>query len=100
MLRKAGKGRLVAAVLVAFLALPLSAAEAAGHGTRGSELWSGFVAWLTTGSLSSLWAEDGLMIDPDGRTSPQRDEGSQIDPDGRARNTMRTDEGSQIDPNG
>src|SRR3954470_18985767 len=116
MLRKAGKGRLVAAVLAVLLALPLGAAEAAGHGARGSDLWSGLVAWLTTGSLTSIWAEDGLQIDPNGQTTAQTDEGSQIDPNGRttaqsdegpmidpfgrARTTAQTDDGSQIDPNG
>jgi len=116
MLRKAGKGRLVAAVLAVLLALPLGAAEAAGHGARGSDLWSGFVAWLTTGSLASLWAEDGLMIDPDGltrvgegpmvdpdgrtRVTAQSDDGTQIDPFGRARTASQTDDGPMIDPNG
>jgi hypothetical protein len=98
MLRKAGKGRLVAAVLAVLLALPLSAAEAAGHGARGSDLWSGFVAWLTTGSITSLWAEDGLAIDPFGRTTAQSDDGSQIDPFGRT--TAQSDEGRMIDPDG
>lgn len=76
-----------AVALALLLASPLSA----GPGPRRSA-GDGWLAMLW--SWVGIWAEDGPMIDPDGR--PTTDDGPMSDPDGRP----TTDEGPMIDPDG
>lgn len=90
----------VALSLFVVLALPVSA-----HAARPTIQWGSaerlMGADLVTklwGWISSIWAEEGGGLDPNGKPippTPQRPEGSDLDPDGLHRN-----EGSDLDPNG
>lgn len=94
MLRKEGFRIAGALALVLLLASPL----AADPGSRrvGAEGWL-TILW----SWVAGWAEDGPMIDPDGR--PTTDDGASIDPNGVKLDSMgkpTTDDGPMSDPNG
>jgi hypothetical protein len=58
-----------------------------------SRLAAGLHVWL-----SSVWTEEGDIMNPDGGEGAQGDAGSIMDPDGR--NGAQGDEGSIMDPNG
>jgi hypothetical protein len=106
--------RLVPLVLAALLILPWSAGAlpAPGGATpRVQETALGPWQLLSQawGLLVSLWAEEGCMIDPNGRcasapTVTRAEEGCMIDPSGRcaaaAILTAPVDEGCMIDPDG
>jgi hypothetical protein len=101
MLRKARKAWFMAAMLAALLIVPFGSAEAAGGEERGGlDLWSRLIGWLSAkaGSVTAVWANDGLAIDPFGRPNAQTDDGAAIDPFGRA--NAQADDGAAIDPDG
>jgi hypothetical protein len=62
----------------ALVALTLTAALAAGRPTLLSQVWT---------LLTSIWSEEGCIMDPDGRCAPapQTDEGCIMDPNGGCR---------------
>lgn len=94
MLRKEGFRIAGALALVLMLASPLAAAS--GSRRMGAEGWLN-ILW----SWVAGWAEDGPMIDPNGR--PTTDDGLSIDPDGVKLDSTgqpTTDAGPMIDPNG
>src|SRR5262249_53706999 len=105
----------------ALLGLTILAPPAAAAPLRpapGASLWQQAWAFLFGGGLTSLWAEEGGCMDPNGKptsyaqasglTSLRGEDGSCIDPAGRSRPgaqasrlvSLRGEDGGFMDPNG
>ena len=100
--------RLVLLTLTLALAIPWLAmaapgpAAGAGHHAVPTSSASSSLLSLWSGWITRLWAEEGCVIDPDGRCAkaPLTHEGCIIDPSGHCATGPQTDAGCILDPNG
>lgn len=104
MTRFLGRRIAVAFLLAVFLVAPWAAAEPRDdRGAASPQLLAQLWSWLST-----LWSEEGCMLDPDGRCGgapapAHLDEGCMLDPSGGCRETPSPpyqQEGCMIDPSG
>jgi hypothetical protein len=96
--------RLAPLALTLSLAATAMAAQqpAAGPGHSAPQAATSSLLSLWSGWLTRLWAEEGCVIDPNGRCAkaPRTHAGCILAPNGRCATGPRTDAGCIIDPDG